>query len=93
MLSILSQSTLSSLFEFIHTSTNKLLFIEYTPESMMRARWYLITVNLDFTAHLDLKPEQSGMYLINILTRHTNDKEQKRRSYVVARLTHIFHGR
>ena len=43
----------------------------------MRARWYLIIVNLDITAHLDLKLEQIGMYHVAFITRHPDDKKKR----------------
>ena len=40
----------------------------------MRARWYLITVDLNITESLDLKPEQTGMYDVAFITCHPDDK-------------------
>ena len=74
MLPVPPKSILPSLFNSIHASTKKLLFIKYTLEGMMRARWYLITVDLNITESLDLKPEQTGMYDVAFITCHPDDK-------------------
>ena len=43
----------------------------------MRARWYLITVDLNITESLDLKPEQTGMYDVAFITCHPDDKKNE----------------
>jgi len=74
---VLPKSMLSSLFDSIYASTNKLFFIKYTPENMLRARRYLITIDLDITAHLDFKLEQTSMYHVNFITRQRDDKKNE----------------
>ena len=43
----------------------------------MSNRWCLITVDLDVTAHLDLTPDQTGIYHVIFITRHPDDKRKQ----------------
>ena len=63
----------------IMQSSDKLFFVSFRPEGTLRARWYLVSVDLDQTALLTKQhgdPAQSGVYYVHFFTCHPADSDE-----------------
>jgi hypothetical protein len=66
----------SQLYDAIVASTDRMFFIQYLPEGILRPRWYLVAVNLDSSL---LDPASatchtSGTYVVDFFCRHPADR-------------------
>jgi hypothetical protein len=60
-------------------SNDKLFFVSFRPEGTLRARWYLVSVDLDQTALITKQhgnPAQSDVYHVHFFTRHPADSNE-----------------
>ena len=58
------------LFQAIQQSRDKLFFVSFRPEGTLRARWYLVSVDLcqtEFIIDQHGTPDQSGIYYAHFL--------------------------
>ena len=56
--------------------SNKLFFIQYTPENTMRRRWYLIQVDMQSTREVNADFVTNGEYWCVFLSRHPHDEKK-----------------
>ena len=66
----------SSLHRIILRSDG-LILIQYTPEDTLKSRWFLVQINHDEILALQMKPETTGDYLVNFLSRHLCDNNTR----------------
>ena len=68
-------TSLDDLSDTVNIS-DKLFFIQYTPEGTMRRRWYLIQVDMEST--LEANPDfiTKNLYLCVLLSRHPDDNRK-----------------
>ena len=59
--------------EQIVSSKDKLFFIQYTPEGTMKARWYLVQVDMESTAEVNPNYSTNGEYYCVFLAKHRDD--------------------
>jgi hypothetical protein len=67
----------STLHEAILLSQDKLFFVRYVTEGTLRARWYLVSVDIEQTQQtIDQfgEPSLSGIYYVHFYARHPSDK-------------------
>ena len=70
--------THASLLSAIEDSTDRLFFVQYTPPEALRARWYLVAVDLPLTLDPDTNcgnPAITGRYYVHFYARHPNDSD------------------
>ena len=60
----------------ITTSKDKLFFISFTPNNTLRARWYLIQVDMASTIETNPAFNTNGRYYCTFLAKHPNDKHK-----------------
>jgi hypothetical protein len=75
--SVSSVST-ATLHDAILHSHDKLFFVRYMNEGTFRARWYLISVDLEQTQEASVQygdPSVSGIYYVHFYARHPSDKD------------------
>ena len=56
--------------------SNKLFFVQYTPENTLRARWYLIQVDMESTMEANPSYATNNLYYCVFLARHPNDHKK-----------------
>ena len=56
--------------------SDKLFFIQYTPENTMRRRWYLIQVDMQSTREVNADFVTNGEYWCVFLSRHPHDEKK-----------------
>jgi len=62
----------------IQASKDRLFFIKFTPDCTMRARWYLVQINMQATAETNPTFCHNGKYWCVFLAKHPADKLKKR---------------
>ena len=63
----------ANLLEAIKQSLDKLLFVSFRPEVTLRARWYLVSVDLSQTKAIAAQhgdPGKSGIYYVHFFAQH-----------------------
>ena len=68
---------LSSSLHRIILRSDGLILIQYTPEDTLKSRWFLVQINHDEILALQMKPETTGDYLVNFLSRHLCDNNTR----------------
>ena len=63
----------ASLHDAITHSSNRLFFVKYHPQGVLRAQWYLVTVDLEQSLRIRSTP---GQYYVHFLCRHPNDSSE-----------------
>jgi hypothetical protein len=69
----------SRLLHLVQKSPDKLFFVSFRPEGTLRARWYLVQVDMDQTELIVEQhgaPSQSGIYYVHFFTRHPADHDE-----------------
>jgi len=62
------------LFAAIQASTDRMFFVAYKPDGALRARWYLISIDMAQTsASVPSNPSESGRYYAHFFARHPSD--------------------
>ena len=56
--------------------SNKLFFVQYTPEGTLRARWYLIQVDMESTLEVNPHYATDSLYWCVFLARHPDDNKK-----------------
>ena len=63
----------NNIHDMILQSKDKLFFIRFTPAQTMRARWYLVQVNIEDTQELNADYIKNGIYYCCFLAKHPSD--------------------
>lgn len=71
--SIITIPSIPDLTNSINLSTDKLIFIQYTPENTLRPKWFLVQVDMDLTLANDVSFASTGIYVCSFLARHPSD--------------------
>ena len=65
--------TSSTLHTNIELSTDRLFFIQFTPEDTLRPKWFLVQIDLEMTTEYNQSSNTVGTYVCSFLARHPKD--------------------